>query len=435
MNYQLFCKYVPAINAYLNGNEDKEAKRWDDVVEVFYQMNKDETIKFYANMALVFVYASKPSYLCIPSRNILPYVSYKNVSVEYLDTHEYEPNIDYIIDESGTIRFSFTAFRRLIFSEGNHKHIQAFEFTDKIYQMFCRYQIKMITRDKVATHYCIIEKTKNLTKGMQLHNTKRKYMNECPRAFKVIKGSSKKVRSMLANYIKKDDYADESLIPIYETVLPNAEDEIEMIADYMINTHLIPYRNAYAADNQINVKFAKYNLKINKKRNLILVDPSSFTVDQIEKDINMIRLRVKRGEIFCKKDKNQDAFNQTSIERFIETQGTYIDDLNRIVLKQSYEDVTLVDYNSEDIAMLSIPVPLESEHGDSDNETVMSDCMSEYSVSFVKRSSSRETDLQPTVEETEEDDEDDPPVNEETKSVLHKMSSDEFVYESDGYDD
>lgn len=402
MNHDLFVQYAPVVNAYLSGNTDTKAKTWNQVVEAFYIINTDMRFNEYADLANTFKYSSKPSYLCILGSDVLQYIGREKTTKQYLASKQFKEYVDYVSDTTG-IRMTFTTFRCLLFERP--EHVPAFDFADKIYQMFRRYETKMIARAKIATHWTVIERVAEFSKSMELHKPKKnvQLMNEQPKVFCIVKGTFKSVRSRLASYVKKTNaegdhlYSQDPLVPIYETVLSSADKEIALLVEYINNTHTVPYRQALLeeAGEKAKINKMKYNVKITKST--ILVDPSqtTYTATMIKSDINHIREGVKQGTITEEEVTYYDTATRTGIKRYTETEGAYFDDFNKIALVPTYEDLALVSYSQDYLELSNTPVALESEAGESEAETVMS-AKTEYKP---KNRSSKKKPLEKLVEE------------------------------------
>lgn len=440
MNHDLFCQYVPVINAYLNGNVDTKAKKWEHVVEAFYTMNSDTRFNEYSDLASAFKYSTKPTYLCIPQHDVVQYIDSRKLKKEYLLKKQYKEHVDFTYSQLG-MRMTFSTFRRLLFE--TTEHIDAFEFADKIYHMYRRYEIKMITRAKIHTHWSIIERVKDFSKAMQLHNQKRnvQLMNEQPKVFTIVKGTSKSVRSRLSSYVKKKNteeenvYAAEPLVPIYESVLSNADDEIAMFVEYIRNTHTIPFRAAQVeeGDSKIKITNTKYNVKISKS--MILVDPSqdSYTPEMIKTDIKEFRENIKQGILSNEFTSSQDSSNRTSIQRYEQTNGEHFDDLNTIILTPSYEDVTLVSYNQAYLDISNAPVALDSECGESVAETVMS-AMTQYEPKVSKPKATKSRVSKAKVNKAKVDVTEVVEVDEAKVDVTKDRDVLDTVYDSESYE-
>lgn len=408
MNYELFTQYAPIVNAYLTGNTDVKPKKWEQVVEAFYIMNSDMRFGEYADLAQAFKYSTKPTYLCVSMDSVISYVGREKANKQYLVKSGLRENADFVCAESD-MRITFSTLRRLVFEE--QEHVDAFTFTDNVYQMFRRYEIKMITRMKISTHWSIIERVGDFSKSMQFHNQKRseQLMKEQPKVYCIVKGTSKSVRAKLSSYVKKTNsegrnvFSGEPLVPIYETVLSNADDEIMMVVERIANTHTVPYRQAQldACDAKSKISKMPYNVKASK--NMILVDPSqtTYTPSMITEDVNYVRESIKQGTLVHEYEPLYDISNTTSVRRYNETKGEFFDDLNKIPMTASYEDVALVSYNPEYLQSSNTPVPLDSECGQSEADTVAS-AATEYKP---KKTQAKPTPAQETIEEEEDEEE------------------------------
>lgn len=397
-----FCKYVPAINAFLNGNTDTVAKSWSETVDTFFAKNKDETFNDYANMAYAFAYSPNPTWFGIPARVAEAYIDAQRITIEYLEEKEFEEDVDYM---KPRIRITFDAFRRLIFDDKTH--VSAFSFIDKMFKMYRRYTTVMITRMKLNTHWTLIERVAVFSRTMSPHLPTGRgvaLMKEQPIVLVIRKGSSKKVRAGLAACKKKNletvTFADNQFVPMYESVMMNANDELDLIIKYLNDDHVKPYRaNQLKVNPSIKPAHAQYNVKTSKS--MILIDPSqeSYTPEKLKEDITRIRSEVKQGIIPIVEFDKTDLQKHVSIEHFLETKGEYIDELHEIKLSPSYEDITLVFYEFEDTELLNTPIVLESECG-SDAETVMS-----VATTKPKKAAGPSKKPDPVVIEEEEEEE------------------------------
>lgn len=408
MNYELFTQYSPIINAYLTGNTDMKPKKWEQVVEAFYIMNSDMRFGEYADLAQAFKYATKPTYLCVSMDSVISYVGREKANKEYLVKSGLREDVDFVCANSG-MRITFGTMRRLVFE--SQEHVDAFTFTDNVYQMFRRYEIKMITRMKISTHWSIIERVGEFSKSMQFHNQKRsdQLMKEQPKVYCIVKGTSKSVRAKLSSYVKKTNseghnvFSGEPLVPIYETVLSNAEDEIMMVVERIANMHTAPYRQAQLDACETKSKISKMPYNVKASKTMILVDPSqtTYTPSMIMADVNYVRESIKQGTLAQEYEPLYDMSNTTSVRRYNETNGEFFDDLNKIPMYASYEDVALVSYNPEYLQSANTPVPLDSECGQSEADTVAS-AATEYKP---KKMEAKPMLAQETIEEEEEEEE------------------------------
>lgn len=384
MDSTLFAAYVPAFNAYLNGDLDTKAKTWSDVVELFFKMNVDEKLSSMTDFAQMFNHSAKPDLLMINPLTINSYLENYIETKKTLMDEGFIEDVDFIEHDEG-LRISFSTFRRLIFRHGDENLVLAYEFVDKVFQMFLRYRMKMITRGKLPTHWTIVERVDKFSSVMKPHAPKngKPLMNKQPRVFYIVKGQAKQIHTKFRSY-KKDPtkgYLDEPLMPIYETVLDDANDEIKIVLQYLEKQHSLPYRMQYIEEHpgeSLTPSTALHCIKVHKS--FVLIDPSqdTYTPAMLPQHVAEIRVHLKTGRDplaqFTKSSKKDKEPNFTDIKIFEASHGKYIDDRNLYDLNPHFDDIAVVDTSKIDTSFIpqTTPIAAESDVDQSDAESVMS---------------------------------------------------------------
>lgn len=348
MDYSiLYTSYIPIVNGLINGDVDAKAKTWGDLVNWVFAMNSDSQMFSIEALARTFNYANKPTHFCIGYDILEIYVGHKDNRNSFLQEHQLRENIDYI-EEDSEVRFTFHAFRRMIFMNADFNLVVEFEFVDKVYQLYVRYLKKMIARNKINTHWTIIEKVRNIPVNILNMCVKKKGfapMNAQPRMFYILKGSSKSIRQKLLNDLRKTaeerQFDTEPLFPIYEAALDTAEDDIDMFQRYLIDTHITPYRTAQLGEEIKKINKTKLHIKVLKRA--ILIDPSQedYTPEMLVMHIQELRLRIKKGYHIQSFD-TETSGNTTCIDIFKATNGQYFDEFNMMDLNPSFDDISLI---------------------------------------------------------------------------------------------
>ena len=427
MDQSLFTLYVPAINAFLNPRVDATCKSWDDLVTWFFKMNNDKRLSSVSDIAESFINSINPNFFKIDVEGIQPHFLKYKITEKNLNKSNFVKNEHYIIDDEG-IRITFTAMRRLIISHGDLILIRSFEFIDKTFQMYLRYLNAIGAKARRHTHWTMIERVDEFTKTMRPHedsiegSKKFHIMDVQPRVFCIIKGSWKTVNSLLTKALKdsKKRYSQERKFPIYETVMPTADDEINIILGNLEACHILPYREKQLGTQDANGKEivkltkTKHNLRLYKK--CIMVDPSqdAFKVDDLSTYINDIRTKIKLGRTIAgsEQPKKKSCLgicedNFIDIKIFEKTKGCYIDDLQSLILNPRNDDVTLVD--NQDINRYSTDIEEIDVDAQNDMKSVAS-AMTDMTVDARARtnsSSSTASTLPCTTEEEYSDTDED----------------------------
>lgn len=356
-----FLKYVPAINAFLNAKVDSKCKTWDDVVMVFFEMNNDASVKTLTELANAFNNSHKPNFFRIKTEILQPYFSDFIIAKETLIAERFKENEHFIEDTDG-LRITFSAMHRLINRKGEDLLCDAYDLIEKIYQMYIQYVSAMGSKARRYTHWTIIERISHFTNAMQTHTIKQKKMDTQPRVFCIIKGSLNKIQSTLTKFEKDPlkKYSSERMFPIYETVMFDANKEIDIVMGYLDQYHLQPYREQQIGEQTEDgreikkLSQTKHNIRLLKK--LIMIDPSQsiYTPDMLPVHIDEIRIDIKLGRSIVSdkllarrlspsmlfKHDNLVNDNFTDIEIFEKTNGKYIDDLRAIELIPRNENNT-----------------------------------------------------------------------------------------------
>lgn len=375
----LYASYVPAINAYLNPLADPSCKSWGNVVNVFFKLNKDTKIASKTDLAEAFANAGHPNYFRIDSKAIDKYFDTFKISSAALINEGFQRNECFFEDEEG-LRLSFSTTRRLVFSKGDVGLIEVFDFIDKIYQTFVRYELAMMNRMRRPTHWTIFKQVSKFSKAMQPHiDFKAKdgqepafrVMDTQPDIYCIVKGTLKTINARIVKYRKETNLYDEDdedsrpskfdptpIVPIYESVLSNIDEEINSFVCHLDESYIQPYRHNQIGKigrNKVLVEKlsqTKYHLKVSKT--CMFIDPNQveYTCDMLVDDIELIRSKLKYGKTthrkktserkyanesvkVSKSKKNENAnahVNVVDIDIFTETEGKYIDEFKVIKL-------------------------------------------------------------------------------------------------------
>lgn len=383
MNATTYAKYVPAINAFLNPQADSTRKTWDNVVEIFFEMNTDASFASKADLAYTFENVSRPNYFRIHGSKLEQYFDTLKFSEAAMVNEGLQKNIDFVYDND-KLRLSFSALRRLVYTKGDDALIESFDFIDKVYQNYHRYELAMMNKSKRPTHWTLVERISNYTTTMQPHidhafekGTSKKTeasfrtMDSQPIVYCVIKGTYKSISAKLAKYKKyveeynatgklrkkknsnEDEpilYSDEQIVPIYESVLPNVEDEIDAVIGYINDNYALPYRvrqqEEYKGDKKLSLTKTKHCIKMTKSCFLINEDQEDYNQDMLPDDIKTVRWMLRNGNKVYSKEGERKKFvkkekvkkgeivtpNYVDIDTFYETDGQFLDQKNSVPL-------------------------------------------------------------------------------------------------------
>ncbi len=344
MNPTLFASCVPILNGYLNADVDNHFKTWLDVVHVFFEISANIELKLMAELALTFDNASRPNHFRIPARTLEFHFKDFEITKASLVQEGLIENVAFIDDESrDELRLTFNSVRRLVFTKGKPETIEAFEFIDGLYQIHSRYELTMMHRSKRTTHWTLLRQIGSFNKSMQPHQTGSfRIMNTQPIVLAIVKGSRKKILAQMNKLPDSEKYSVDPVIPILESMVSSVDAEIEAIVAYVNETHALPYRERQLDE---TTKLSRTKQCIKFLKNSILIDPdqTDYTLDMLIQDINMIRMRLKRGQPIARKLSERD--NTTNIKKFIETNGKYFDDRGKIELHPHPDDVSVIEYD------------------------------------------------------------------------------------------
>ena len=356
MNSNLYASYVPAINAFLNPIADTVCKSWEEVVKVFFTLNEDEVLSSKSNLALSFKGASHPNYFLVNAKSIEGYFQTFKISSKSL-TEEGFKNEDGFIEDVD-LRLSFSTFRWIVFRKGDFDLVKSFDFIDKIFQMYVRYELAMMNKSRRPTHWTIFQQIDKFSKLMQPHidfkvkegkEPSFRSMDTQPEVYCIVKGTLKSILARIAKYTKLDDMAEcdenaesskispEPVIPVYESVLSNVEEEIAAFLGHLNENYVQEYRleqvGKTGSDGTVieNISGTKFNVKTSKSLILIDSEQDKYTSKMLANDVEFIRSKLKRGEfthtkkLASKKKEKEETENYVSIDLFEESNGAYID--------------------------------------------------------------------------------------------------------------
>lgn len=335
-----FKLYYPIAEGVLNHTEDKQPKTWEEVVDIIFTMNSDPQINQLSVFARLFGTSKHPTHFLIDVADVQPFMNNVNLTTGS-PTNPY-PGFVYAEDKW---KITFATYRRLIFKYAEHL-IDAFDFVDKIYQMFCLYELEMMGRSRYSTHWAIVEQHEDLIQAMQPHIDWRKKkatafkpkMDTQPRAFRIVHGSYDSLMRRLDRYRKpgQSKYADDYVSEIYEAVLPSVHDDIQSVIDYVNDTIAEPYLKKQRASSK-----ETHIVTIND-RFILINEQVGYSMDALLDVIDRIRKRLKTGSLDASKKyqsekyalplspaaklgKKTPTMNYTSTEIFLESNGEAFD--------------------------------------------------------------------------------------------------------------
>jgi hypothetical protein len=355
---ELFSKYVPVISAYLSSDVDNQCKTWLDVVKVIFEMNVDRKLKLMSELAVAFDNASRPNYFRIAASSLDFHFIDFEMNEGSLIAAGFKKNVGYLLDDEG-LRISFNTARRLILSKGRPEVMESFEFIESVHQMFCRYELAMMSRGKYKTHWTLVERIGKFSKPMRLHETRvsqtpgkrdtEPTMNSQPMVFKIVTGTRASIVKYLHS-VDEDTFSTERLVPIFESTIHSLKDEIDAVIQHITQTYALPYREEQLNKPDENghevTRLSKTKHSIKFLKNVILIDPSqdAYTKEMLVQNINDVRMKLKLGKTTHVGDR-LDSDNTTSIERFISSKGKFFDDRGLIMLSPHRDDVSVIEVN------------------------------------------------------------------------------------------
>ncbi len=326
----LYTTYIPAINAFINPQVDASCKLWIDVVDFFFKKNIDSKIASKADLAIAFDNANHPNYTRIYASSLEQYFDTFKISSASLKQEKFEPNIDFIEDNEG-LRITFSVMRYLVYSKGERTLIEGFEFINKIYQTYTRYELAMMNRSKRPTHWTLIERIDDFTASMQPHIDPKgkdsfRTMNSQPKVYCIAKGTLKGLTARFAKYQKESKefnndkskkpkkskdgdvvvsahlkFGIEQIVPIYETVCSNVNEEIVAFISYIEENYTKEFRQnqigTIGEDGNKIEKITKTKINVKASKTMILINPDQqeFTSDMLNEKIDTVRLMLKKG--------------------------------------------------------------------------------------------------------------------------------------------
>ena len=373
----LYQSYIPAINAYLNAIEDTSCKSWENVVNVFFTLNKDPKMASKAHFAEIFDSANHPNYFRVQANRIDQYFDTFKITSKALLEDGFEKDVDFVEDSEG-LRLSFSSVRKIIFQKGDSPLIEMFDLIDKIYQTFVRYELAMMNRSRRLTHWTIFQQTSKFTKAMQphvdfIHESKGsdptfRIMDTQPEVYCIVKGTLKSINTRIAKYEKEYEAYRKTkadppkcspvpVTPIFESVLSNIDDEINAFLGFVNESRVKPYRKAQVGKLGLDgrmvdtISSTKYNVKTSKTCILISSDQNEYEQSMLSEDAKYVRTLLKYGNtthirkasekkyskefpIVKKSGKKEktDLDNVVDIEIFNKSEGTHIDTFKLIKL-------------------------------------------------------------------------------------------------------
>lgn len=357
MNTTTYPTYAPAINAYLNPQDDSPRKSWNDVVTVFFAMSVDKAFSSNADLAETFNNASEPNNVRINATKVQKYIPRIELSSSIL-SQSFKKGIDFIEDDEG-LRFTFEIFRIMLYRGANKDVTFAFGSIDKMYQAYVKYTLEMKS-SLTPTHWMLVERISDFTQVMQPHkqfkDTKGEkffQMDEQPQAFSIFTGTLQKLTARADKYKtehetgKNPKYAAQPLGEIYESVMSNIDDEIDAVIRYIEENTAKPYRVKQVEDGKARLlSKTKHLVKLSKT--CILISQKSeqlYTAERLLDDVAKVRDMIKLGQTTHTKKPSQADYekprkvgtkelaNNTDIKIFYKSKGEYFDSLKRIKMK------------------------------------------------------------------------------------------------------
>ncbi len=398
MNSKSYPMFAKALEAFLNPLTDKKCKTWDEVTDIFIAMNKEQSIRDHTLLALLFKNARHPNYFRIHGFIAVRFLD--NITMTDISLSKYfDKGIDFIGDHSG-VRLSFETFRHLILSKGSPSTIEAFNTIDKLYQIYLGYVIAMASRARYNTHWMIVERISGFTKNMQPHiihpptkkddkkeKTQRKQastekdskkhtiMTSQPSVYCIMRGTLRSLTARLEKYksehaayknamkskikgevIDPPKYDYKPISQIYESVLIDADDEIDYIIDDINFKYAMPYRKEQVAESYATCLVeTKHCIKLTQSLIMIDSQATTFDVDDLVREIEDVRFNLIYGEqshprkpkplASYRKQKRDDGVtlhNQTSLKNCNDTNLQFIDDFNMISLNPKDDSINVI---------------------------------------------------------------------------------------------
>jgi hypothetical protein len=326
--------YSAAVAAFLNADVDRIRKQWRDVATFFFAMNEDTSMGMLFEIAIAFENMRQPHLFRIDAFDIELYLKPVKLTSNQLEAREYINGVDFIEDDAG-LRLTFPTLRRLILASGNKRLIDGYELIDAMYQAYVRYEHAMSNR-KHSTHWTLVERINEFTKPMQPHLSSPCTMNAQPRVFTIVKGTAKTLRDRFAKQAKRNaeqehpKFSCEKAIPIYESTLPDVQDEIDAVLNYLKQQHELPYRKSQIglldAEEKKITAISRTKCSIKTMKSMILIDPSQpvYTADMLSGHVQHVRELLQRGVIGRSGRPASDG-NTTNIDIFKRTKGKFMD--------------------------------------------------------------------------------------------------------------
>ena len=398
--------------------KDVSCKSWENVVNVFFTLNKDPKLASKSDLANIFDSASHPNFFRIHANKIDQYFDTFKISSSSLEELGFEKDIDFIDDDEG-LRLTFSSARKIIFQQGDKSLVEAFDFIDKIYQTFVRYELGMMNRSRRPTHWTIFKQTNKLTKSMQPQidfpseargaQPTVRIMDTQPEVYAIAKGTLKSLQARITKYEKENDLYEDTkeggnveqpkfshipIVPIFETVMSNVDDEVNSFVGFLNQTYVQPHRleqvGKTGPDGTVvaTLPSTKYHMKASKT--CVLIDPSQtlYKASMLTNDIEQVRSLLKYGkethtrkpsekkysrEFVSTKKANKkgdpDVINVVDIDTFIESKGKIIDAF-RVIKLDPREDGSVSEVGKPPSATTKKPQVVidEEEHEEEQEE-------------------------------------------------------------------
>ncbi len=259
-----FDAYKSNIEEFLDADNDKNSKTWNDVIFVVFNKNKLSKISELEDLAFAFNDKFNPDVIRINLDHVSQY--FKNIEITKSSITKFGLIKDkhFRIDESD-IYVSFDGLSKLIESSEDVDLVAQNEFIEMIYDMYENYKIMMNDRKLYPTHWALFKPTKEED------------------VVRIISGGYELLQKRIDNINagKTKIYSLVSETP-YESVLFNGNIEIDILAKY-INTIM---KDTYDDNAPILVK--------GKKITFVESD-NEYSVDNLIEEIERFRQFISSG--------------------------------------------------------------------------------------------------------------------------------------------
>ncbi len=264
------------------------AKRWNDIVFLFFINNRDSDMQRLSSLAYAIQNKDTADTCRIPLKHLIASFEIMTVEKESLEEWGYKAFLDYTIRD-GNVYLNYKTLENILRTKASATLRENHKFIDDLYTIYEAYRRNQIREGKFNTHWLLIERIDSFTKSMQ-HVIKD--IEQHPRVFKLLKGTEDILKKEIAS--SKTLQKQYNIIgDIQKSVLACCDIEIDIIHKFLQNVIAKKYKKKQIKEGTPPHR-TKKNVGIDGQ--YIIIDEDEYSLDALRADIDSVRSMITNGE-------------------------------------------------------------------------------------------------------------------------------------------